>query len=126
MTTQQNEYNRCRYANNPEVRRKVREAQYRNRPQLYKQRNDRRRAKKAIIDKIREETVCANCGKQPIEWHHEEHTIYPNRRISRMLSKNKTLESILAEINVCVPLCRKCHIRMDGRLRNLRNFSETP
>lgn len=123
MTKEQNDYNRRRYAQNPDARQKILYTQRRNRARIYKQRNERRYDKKKVIDEIRSKTYCYDCGKQPIEWHNEDHTIYPERRISHMLSKNRPLTIILDEISQCIPLCRKCHIHRDGRLHNLKQFS---
>lgn len=73
-----------------------------------------------FVEHIRRETVCARCGKQPIEWHSPEHDGHPERRIGVMVGKVRSIAAIQAELERCVPLCRSCHMREDGRLERLR------
>jgi hypothetical protein len=79
----------------------------------------RRRNIKAVIDEIRSQTVCAHCGAQPIDWHNPQHVLEPGRRLGNMRSHG--LQARLHEIARCVPLCRPCHMREDGRLASMQN-----
>lgn len=58
---------------------------------------------------------CAECGAQPVEWHNEEHPDRPNDRVSSLRTQGASIERIKVEIDRCVPLCRSCHMRIDGR-----------
>lgn len=70
-----------------------------------------------FIAAIRNQTVCANCGGQPIEWHHEDHPLHPGHRVSCLGANCATFERIQREIDRCTPLCRRCHMQADGRLQ---------
>lgn len=70
---------------------------------------------KAFVAKIRSETVCARCGRQPIEWHSEKHHTTPHHRVSNMAMRGYPLDVIATEIARCEPLCRSCHMKSDGR-----------
>lgn len=77
-----------------------------------------------FVAEIRQRTVCAHCGAQPIDWHNPDH-VNPGqgiRRIGNMISGNYTTASIQAEIDRCTPLCRRCHMREDGRLAGLSHM----
>lgn len=79
---------------------------------------ERRIVARAYVDGINTRTVCAHCGKQPIEWHNPEH-VELNRagwRIGGMVSQGRTVQDIAAEMGRCTPLCRSCHMKEDGRL----------
>jgi hypothetical protein len=83
-----------------------------------------RAANRAFIAEVNARTVCAHCGAQPIEWHNPEH-VEQNRqdyRISRLVQQPRSIEAIKAEMERCTPLCRRCHMAEDGRLRS---FSAT-
>lgn len=65
-------------------------------------------------------TVCAHCGRQPIEWHNRDH-VEQNRedfRISALVRRGATISDIQDEMERCTPLCRRCHMQEDGRLQN--------
>lgn len=73
---------------------------------------------RAFIDDLNARTVCAHCGKQPVEWHNPEH-VELNRqtfRIGFMVALGRTLAAIRTELARCTPLCRSCHMKEDGRL----------
>lgn len=74
---------------------------------------------RAFVAEINARTVCAHCGAQPIEWHNPEHVKQGknHRRIARMVGKTFSIQAIQDEINRCTPLCRRCHMREDGRLQ---------
>lgn len=80
-------------------------------------RAERRAEARAFIAEINTRTVCAHCGAQPIEWHNPEH-VKLNRqhfRISYLVSQGTRIEVIREELARCTPLCRRCHMRADGR-----------
>jgi hypothetical protein len=91
-------------------------------PKTDKQKANWRRARarnQAFIAEVNARTVCAHCGAQPIEWHNPEH-VELNRehyRISVMVSQGRAIATLEAELTRCTPLCRRCHMREDGRLR---------
>jgi len=72
------------------------------------------------IAAIREKTVCAHCAGQPIEWHNIEHEVKGNRRVSRLAALGFPIHVIDKEIASCVPLCRSCHMKEDGRTTQLQ------
>lgn len=77
---------------------------------------------RAFVDEINARTVCAHCGAQPIEWHNPEH-VEQNRerfRIGHMVHRPRAIDAIAAELARCTPLCRRCHMREDGRMKNLQ------
>lgn len=79
----------------------------------------RRERSRAFVAEVNARTVCAHCGRQPIEWHNPEHATVPGRasyRISNMASAGRTVADIQAEMARCTPLCRRCHMAEDGRL----------
>lgn len=76
---------------------------------------------RAYVDAVNEATYCAECGAQPVEWHNPEH-VEMNRqgyRISSMVARGRTVDAIRAEMARCTPLCRRCHMTVDGRMRAL-------
>ncbi len=72
----------------------------------------------AFVAKINARTVCAHCGAQPVEWHNPEH-VELGRKLFRIghLVGGASLKSIETEMARCTPLCRRCHMREDGRMR---------
>jgi hypothetical protein len=84
-----------------------------------------RQKAKEYVKRMREVTVCDVCGKQPIEWHNDAHLTDRNRRIAGLSSRNFAIRTIQREIYACQPLCRSCHMKMDGRMGNLRNQKKT-
>lgn len=83
------------------------------------ERQARIRVARAFVREVRDRTVCARCGRQPIEWHNDEHLARPSQRISTMAGNGYSPERIAAEIARCEPVCRRCHVHGDGRLRFL-------
>lgn len=85
--------------------------------QPYKIRN---KLAKDHVDTIREKLKCSSCGLphsvSPIEFHHDDHLEYPERRVSRLVTYGVSLAEIDLEISKCLPLCRSCHQILDGRL----------
>lgn len=74
---------------------------------------------RAFVAARRAVTVCARCGRQPIEWHSDRHLVRPSRRISTMAGKGYSPEKIAEEMALCEPVCRRCHVHGDGRLAHL-------
>jgi hypothetical protein len=68
---------------------------------------------------IQIKTVCRGCGKQPVEWHNPEHKNHLGRRVHALVSLGYPVERIAAEMGTCTPLCRHCHMLLDGRLSKL-------
>ncbi len=83
-------------------------------------RKARKSAAKAHVKAIRANTFCARCGGQPIEWHSDRHLVNSNRRIAALVALGYSIEAIDDEISRCEPLCRSCHMAVDGRLKQLR------
>jgi hypothetical protein len=76
------------------------------------------RSTRAEIAEIRDRTFCSRCAAQPIDWHNPDHIEHPERRIGRMCGRVR-MQTVLAEIARCTPLCRACHMKEDGRMREL-------
>ncbi len=74
---------------------------------------------KAYVAEIRSNTYCELCGKQPIEWHHVDHEINGNNRVSHLTSQGHPISRLKIEIEKCQALCRSCHMKIDGRLQSL-------
>lgn len=76
----------------------------------------RRQEAKVFVAAIRDATPCAHCGGKMSDWHNPDHVRFPDRRVGRMVSLARSFEVIMAEIAVCTPLCRRCHMAEDDRL----------
>lgn len=72
-----------------------------------------------FVNAVNAETYCAGCGAQPIEWHAEHHHEKPNSRVSSLRSQGCSIDRIKYEMSICEPLCRSCHMKIDGRLDSL-------
>lgn len=74
---------------------------------------------RAFVAALNARTVCAHCGGQPVEWHNPEHVELQRKmfRVSNLVASRFPISKIQAEIDRCTPLCRRCHMREDGRLR---------
>ena len=72
---------------------------------------------KQHVQQIRAQTICITCGRQPIDWHRVEHEQHPTWRIGHMTARGETIKRIDAEIARCTPLCRRCHMTLDGRIK---------
>lgn len=82
----------------------------------------------AFITEVNARTTCAHCGIQPIEWHNPEHVL-PGRalyRIGHMVRTVRAIAAIQAELDRCTPLCRRCHMIEDGRLRKFKQMASKP
>lgn len=73
---------------------------------------------RAFIAEVNARTTCAHCGAQPVEWHNPEHVELHREgfRISALVSQGRAIGAIETELARCTPLCRRCHMREDGRL----------
>lgn len=81
---------------------------------------ERRVRARAFVAEVNARTFCAHCGAQPVEWHNPEHVELnrPHYRISHLVSVGSTPRAIQKEMDRCTPLCRRCHMREDGRFAN--------
>jgi hypothetical protein len=89
--------------------------------QKHPQRAALRARNHAFVAEVNARTVCAHCGAQPVEWHNPEHVL-PNRqswRIANLVWQPAGIQKITDELARCTPLCRRCHMREDGRLVRL-------
>lgn len=68
-----------------------------------------------FVNEVNARTFCNRCGAQPIEWHREEHEGKPNSRVSSLRTQGSTIARIQREMDLCEPLCRRCHMKEDGR-----------
>lgn len=81
---------------------------------------DRRQSTKAVIDKIKAETPCADCKRffPPVAMDFD-HVHGKNRGIAGMVSAAYKLELILEEIKLCDIVCACCHrVRTAKRKEN--------
>ena len=85
----------------------------------YNARDTLKKLSRAYVDAINAKTKCAHCGAHPIEWHNPEHVELGRERfrIGTMASRGAPLDVIRAELDRCTPLCRRCHMAEDGRMR---------
>lgn len=75
-----------------------------------------------FVEKTNSKTFCSNCGGQPIEWHHDDHPNRPNARVSSLRAQGASITRIQQEMDRCTPLCRKCHMQGDGRMKALKDL----
>ncbi len=89
-------------------------------PMTSKERRIRNREIATVyVDLVNSMTDCLHCGGNPIEWHHDDHPVYPNARVSSLRAQGASISRIQQEMDRCVPLCRSCHMREDGRTEAL-------
>ena len=91
--------------------------------------NTRKIAARAFIDRINSVTKCAQCGRQPIEWHNPTHSQDRGKfRIGDMVRDGRAIPEIWAEMDACTPLCRSCHLtkHLHLRQRQLVKCQECP
>ncbi len=74
---------------------------------------------RTYVQSVRESTRCRNCGEQPIEWHSEAHITHTRMRVGVRVYNGHSIATIQKEIDRCTPLCRRCHMKEDGRLERL-------
>jgi len=79
------------------------------------------RRTREYINALRDRTPCAICAGPMFDWHNEEHVAHPDRRVGHLVNRSRPLAIILAEIATCIPLCRRCHMAEDHRMRRVRN-----
>jgi hypothetical protein len=73
----------------------------------------RRLANRSYVVDLRSKTPCLKCGRTPIEYHRVEHEAHPVWRVANLYGRSRA--RIDAEIALCEPLCRRCHVIHDGR-----------
>jgi len=71
---------------------------------------------KTYMKALRDRTVCAICGRQPVDFHHKDPDASKDRWIAHLTVLGFPIPRIEAELAVCEPLCRSCHMKQDGRL----------
>lgn len=67
------------------------------------------------VTEKRNATVCAHCGKQPIEWHDPDGThtsTRPYKQVGFLTHSHVSIATIDTEIARCVPLCKSCHLKI--------------
>ena len=82
-------------------------------------REQRRSEATYFVSEVNSKTRCQVCGGQPIEWHHDDHPKHPNARVSSLRTQGASIRRIQKEMDRCIPLCRRHHMEIDGRLDNL-------
>jgi hypothetical protein len=79
------------------------------------------------VNQIKETLICASCGTPnyiaPVEFHNKEHDQYPGRRVSALVAQGRSRTIIDREIKRCTPLCRSCHMKLDGRTEALHKVT---
>ena len=64
---------------------------------------------------------CAKCGNTyhlcQMEAHHIDTSI-PNGKKQGSVSKIKNLDAMIAELELCIPVCKNCHALIHWELRN--------
>jgi hypothetical protein len=64
---------------------------------------------------------CARCGETyhlcQMEAHHVDPTI-EHKKVRGSVSKIKNLEAMMAELELCIPVCKNCHALIHWELRN--------
>ena len=70
---------------------------------------------RAFMVKVRATTKCQRCGRQPVDFHNPAHEARPSRRVARLAAMGYPIARIQAEIDASEPLCRRCHMKEDGR-----------
>lgn len=76
----------------------------------------RRRIAQNYVNEVRAATVCERCGKQPVQFHHDDHLLQPNHRVSALVGSGASIKRLKKEIDKCQALCNRCHMEIDGRL----------
>lgn len=75
---------------------------------------------RAYMKQVRANTPCVRCGVlKPVDFHNHEHVQDDSRRIAHMAARGASIPALQAEIAKCTPLCRRCHMREDGRMLRL-------
>jgi hypothetical protein len=72
------------------------------------------------VKEVRAKTYCAVCGSQPFDWHSDRHLGKKHLRVGHKASNGASNEVLQREIDQCIPLCRSCHMKKDGRTAELR------
>lgn len=81
---------------------------------------------KRFVRRVNRLISCVSCGKQPIEWHREEHVKKPTWRIGSLAVGGYSLDRIKAEMRLSTPFCRSCHMIEDGRMKALHMATRPP
>lgn len=81
---------------------------------------ERRAKARAFITQVNQDTYCVRCGKQPVEWHNIDHPLHANNRIGSLVTQGRSIARIEQELAICTPVCRSCHMALDGRYSRLQ------
>lgn len=73
-------------------------------------------AARAFMKQVRATTTCRRCGGSPVEFHRDEHVARPLWRVHSLTGSGATIHRLRRELAACEPLCRRCHMTVDGRL----------
>ena len=79
-------------------------------------------AAKKFTANLRATTHCEDCGAQPVEWHNDTHLANGNLRVSRLTALGFPIARIQREIKDSTALCRRCHMKRDGRMATLADI----
>lgn len=76
----------------------------------------RRLRAQRFVAKVRARVPCAGCKNVGrIEWHNEAHVENPSMRVANLARNGYALSRIKAEMRASMPVCRRCHMKTDGR-----------
>lgn len=76
----------------------------------------RRLRAKRFVAKVRARIPCTHCQRVGcIEWHNEAHIENPSMRVGNLAGCGRSLARIKAEMRASTPVCRHCHMKIDGR-----------
>ncbi len=72
-----------------------------------------------FVSRVNRIIKCQECGGYSIEWHKNGHESQPNSRVSSLRAQGCSIERIKKEMRLSIPLCRSCHMKIDGRTNKL-------
>jgi hypothetical protein len=102
----------------------------RNKKKYQQKRDEKRKATRAHVNKLKEEHACKDCSFfYPYYIMQFDHIEEKTQDISTMIRKNKNLDQILEEIKKCELVCANCHsIRgfQRGYAKKISAISNTP
>ena len=98
------------------------ESYLRNKEKIKRNRNNRRDMLRKLVDELKNETICMDCGIQyppyVTDYHHR-NPIDKDEIVSRLVSGLRATDRILKEIDKCILLCSNCH-RIREHKNNIR------
>lgn len=72
---------------------------------------------RAFLKKVRAKTRCRWCKRKPVDFHDLKHKKTP-KQVGTLAAAGYPIARIKAVIARCEPLCRRCHMKTDGRHRS--------